>query len=102
MKDYCTSQFNFKFQSLAAGEIHSFFVTRTRSFKQNVSHKESSVCSYRECSSNEQCRISINMFRTASLNSFSIWIKLTFRTGKIARRGKLWCRTGGHWRADET
>jgi hypothetical protein len=36
IKDYCTNQFNFKFQSLATGLSRSFFAPRTKSFKQQM------------------------------------------------------------------
>jgi hypothetical protein len=34
------------------------------------------------------------MFRAVQMNSSSIWMKLAFQTGKIARQEKLWCYTG--------
>jgi hypothetical protein len=46
--------------------------------------------------------MNMNMLGTVQLNEFSIWMKSVFQTGKIARREKLWCRTGDHARPDET
>jgi hypothetical protein len=68
IKDSGTGQFNFKFQSLAAGKIRSFFSIQTKSFNQQVPAEKSSVVKYSECFSNERCRISMNMFRAVQLN----------------------------------
>jgi hypothetical protein len=97
IKDDCTSQFNFKFSSRWAGSIRSFFAIGKKSLRQKVPAKKSSVGKYRDCFSNEQCRISMNMFRAVQLNGFSIWMKSAFQTGKIARPEQLLCPTGEHF-----
>jgi hypothetical protein len=77
---------------ITRGWVNSFFLrSRMTLFTQKVSAKKSSVCKYRECPSNEHCRISMNMnmFRAVQMNSSSIWMKLAFQTGKIARQEKL-------------
>jgi hypothetical protein len=44
----------------------------------------------------------MNMFRAVQLNEFSIRMKLTFQTGKVATREKLWCGIGDDAWSDDS
>jgi hypothetical protein len=77
------------------GEVNSFvFGYRDEIIQAKGFPKKSGVCRYRECASNEPFRIAMNMnvLRAVDLNSFSIWMKSAFQTGKIGRRDELWHR----------
>jgi hypothetical protein len=65
IKDYCIGQLQVP---VTRGWVNSFVLRDPDEIIQaEVSPKKSSVCTSRECSSNEQCRISMNMFRAVQL-----------------------------------
>jgi hypothetical protein len=59
------------------------------SLQQKAFPKKSGVYTYLEFFSTEQYRIWMNTSRGVSPNSSLTWMKLAFRIGRIANRGRL-------------